>query len=48
MGERALTGELARIDDHGDRDHDCVVEISLAKHPAALAAELVLTRRPAN
>ena len=46
MGERALTGELARVEDHGDRDHDCVVEISLAKRPAALAAELVLTRRP--
>ncbi|MGZ3439213.1 MAG: hypothetical protein ACXVDD_06845, partial [Polyangia bacterium] len=48
MGERALTGELARVDDHGDRDHDCVVEISLAKRPAALAAELVLQRRPTN
>jgi hypothetical protein len=46
MAERALTGELARIDDRGDRDHDCVVEISVAKRPAALAAELVLQRRP--
>jgi hypothetical protein len=46
MGERALTGELARIDDRGDRDRDCVIEISLAKRPAALAAELVLQRRP--
>ncbi|HWE29795.1 MAG TPA: hypothetical protein VHB97_17415 [Polyangia bacterium] len=46
MGERALTGELARVEDRGDRDHDCVVEISLAKRPAALAAELVLQRRP--
>ncbi len=48
MGERALTGELARVDDRGDRDHDCVVEISLAKRPAALAAELVLQRRATN
>ena len=49
MGERALTGELARLDDHGDRDRDCVIEISLAKRPAALAAELVLQRRaPTN
>jgi hypothetical protein len=46
MGERALTGELARVDDRGDRDRDCVVEISLAKRPSALAAELVLQRRP--
>jgi len=46
MGERALTGELARIEDRGDRDRDCVPEISLAKRPAALAAELVLQRRP--
>ncbi|MCU1282893.1 MAG: hypothetical protein JWM53_6439, partial [bacterium] len=30
MGERALTGELARVEDRGDRDRDCVVEISLA------------------
>ena len=48
MGERALTGELARIDDRGDRDRDCVIEISLAKRPAALAAELVLQRRTSN
>jgi hypothetical protein len=48
MGERALTGELARIEDRGDRDRDCVVEISMSKRPAALAAELVLQRRPAN
>ena len=46
MGERALTGELARTDDRGDRDRDCVPEISLARRPAALAAELVLQRRP--
>ncbi|HEX4462552.1 MAG TPA: hypothetical protein VIA18_31460, partial [Polyangia bacterium] len=45
MGERALTGELARPEDGGDRDHDCVLEISLAKRPAALAAELILQRR---
>ncbi|HEX8951370.1 MAG TPA: hypothetical protein VF945_05970, partial [Polyangia bacterium] len=48
MGERALTGELARTEDRGDRDRDCVVEISLAKRPAALAAELVLQRRPST
>ncbi len=48
MGERALTGELARLEDRGDRDRDCVVEISMAKHPSALAAELVLQRRPTN
>ncbi|MDB4965907.1 MAG: hypothetical protein JWN44_1596 [Myxococcales bacterium] len=45
MGERALTGELARVDDRGDRDHDCVVEITAARRPAALAGELVLQRR---
>ena len=45
MGERALTGELARVDDHGDRDRDCVVEIGAAQRPAALAGELVLQRR---
>ena len=27
MGERALTGELARTVDLGDRDRDCVAEI---------------------
>jgi hypothetical protein len=45
MGERALTGELSRPEDGGDRDHDCVVEISVARRPAALAGELVLQRR---
>jgi hypothetical protein len=46
MAERALTGELARTEDRGDRDRDCVVEISAARRPAALGAELVLQRRP--
>ncbi len=45
MGERALTGELAHMEDRGDRDHDCVVEITAVRRPAALAAELVLQRR---
>src|SRR4029077_20952535 len=45
MGERALTGELSRVEDHADRDRDCLVDIALAKHPAALAAELILQRR---
>ncbi|MCU1280037.1 MAG: hypothetical protein JWM53_3583 [bacterium] len=45
MGERALTGELARTEDQGDRDRDCVVEITAARRPAALAGELVLQRR---
>jgi hypothetical protein len=45
MAERALTGELAKAEDGGDRDHDCVQEISVAKLPAALAAEVVLKRR---
>jgi hypothetical protein len=45
MGERALTGELSRPEDGGDRDHDCVVEIAAAKRPAALAGELLLQRR---
>ena len=44
MGERALTGELARPADHGDRDRDCVPEISTVHRPAALGAELVLQR----
>ena len=44
MGERALTGELARPEDRGDRDRDCVVEISAVQRPAALGAELVLQR----
>ena len=45
MAERALTGELSRPADGPDRDHDCVKEISAAKLPAALAAEIVLKRR---
>src|SRR5690349_23860857 len=28
MAERALTGELSHPADNGDRDHDCVVDIS--------------------
>ena len=44
MGERALTGELARLADHGDRDRDCVPEISTVHHPSALGSELVLQR----
>jgi hypothetical protein len=43
MGERALTGELSHVADGADRDHDCVPEISVAKLPAALAAEVRLT-----
>ena len=46
MGERALTGELGHPQDDGDRDHDCVKEISYVSLPAALAAELDLTRHP--
>jgi hypothetical protein len=45
MGERALTGELSLDSDDGDRDHDCVMEISAAKLPAALAGELILERK---
>ncbi len=45
MAERALTGELSHPEDKGDRDHDCVREISLAKLPSALAGEIVLKRR---
>ncbi len=45
LGERALTGELASEMVKGDGDHDCVKEISVAKHPATLAGELVLKRR---
>ncbi len=43
MGERALTGEIGSST--GDRDHDCVKDISQAKHPASLGALLVLTRK---
>ncbi len=45
MAERSLTGELGRPEDNGDRDHDCVQEISVAKLPAALAGTVVFTRR---
>jgi hypothetical protein len=45
MGERALTGELSRPSDNGDRDSDCVQEISVVKLPAALGAELTITRK---
>lgn len=45
MAERALTGEMSRPSDQGDRDHDCVLEIAKAQRPAVLAAELVLERR---
>ncbi len=45
MAERALTGERAIAADGGDRDHDCVPDISAAHLPAALAAELVVSRR---
>lgn len=45
MAERALTGELSRPSDHGDRDHDCVKEIGQAQLPSALAAQIVLNRQ---
>jgi hypothetical protein len=45
MAERALTGELSHPADGPDRDHDCVQEISVAKLPSALAAQVTLTRR---
>ena len=44
LGERALTGELGHPFDPGDRDHDCVREISTVKLPAALGAEVDFTR----
>ena len=31
--------------DEGDRDHDCVPEVSAAKLPAALAGQVVFKRR---
>jgi hypothetical protein len=40
MAERMLTGELGLPQDHGDRDSDCVKELSMRGLPAALAAEL--------
>jgi hypothetical protein len=44
LGERALTGELGHAVDLGDRDHDCVWEISYVHRPAALGVELDLAR----
>jgi hypothetical protein len=44
MGERALTGELGHPG-QVDRDSDCVKEISNVRLPAALGAELDLSRR---
>jgi hypothetical protein len=40
MAERMLTGELGLPKDHGDRDSDCVKELSVRGLPAALAGEL--------
>jgi hypothetical protein len=40
MAERMLTGELGLPKDHGDRDSDCVKELSIRGLPAALAGEL--------
>jgi hypothetical protein len=45
MAERALTGELSIVADHGDRDHDCVRDIATAKVSASLAAELLIERK---
>jgi hypothetical protein len=45
MGERALTGELGHPVDIGDRDHDCIREISKVGLPAALGEELDLERK---
>ncbi|HEX4460932.1 MAG TPA: hypothetical protein VIA18_23290 [Polyangia bacterium] len=44
MGERTLTGELSHPEDNGDRDHDCVMEISVVKLPAALAGSVEFDR----
>ncbi len=44
MGERTLTGELSHPEDAGDRDHDCVMEISVVKLPAALAGTVEFDR----
>ncbi len=44
MGERALTGELGNPGDDGDRERDCVREISYVGLPAALGSELDLSR----
>jgi hypothetical protein len=45
MAERALTGELGHFRDNGDRDKDCVKEISVMRLPSALAAEQDFVRR---
>jgi hypothetical protein len=45
MGERALTGELGHPADLGERDRDCVKEISKVSLPAALGAELDISRQ---
>jgi hypothetical protein len=45
FGERALTGELGNPGDNGDRDHDCVREITYSGFPASLAAELDISRQ---
>ncbi len=45
MAERALTGELGEPGDDGDREHDCIREISYVHLPAALGAELDLSRQ---
>src|SRR6185503_41394 len=44
MAERSLTGELGRPSDGGDRDHDCVHEVSQMGLPSALAAQIVIKR----
>jgi hypothetical protein len=55
MGERYLTGELGHTVDNGDRDADCIRELSVPRQagvfvdggsglPAALGSELDLTR----
>jgi len=45
MAERALTGELGQPQDLGDRDSDCVKELSTVFRPAALASEVDLVRQ---
>jgi hypothetical protein len=44
MAERALTAELGRPGDLGDREMDCIREISYQRLPAALGAELDISR----
>lgn len=44
MAERALTGELSRIQDAGDRDRDCVPDLATAGLPSALGGMYVLER----